>query len=644
MKGKEASLHAYFRSCFWLLVAAWTGCITGSLAWNLRQREQHSFEMARSVAQVTFDNDILCRRWCAQQGGVYVRVSENTPANPYLKVPERDVTTTSGLSLTLVNPAYMARQINEMADTTAGRRGHITSLKPTRPENAPDAWEAAALRSFEQGLTEAISLERVGDGEYVRLMRPFVVETGCLACHAAQGYREGDIRGGISVSVPMAPLKAIERPMTADLTLAHLGLWGVGLAGMAVAKRRLGKEILGREQAEDNLRQVNAELELRVAARTAELQQRARQLQKLTLELSQAEERERRRIAVILHEDLQQQLAGAKFHLNLVRGWAQEDGQRAYVDKVDAMLTETIEKSRSLSYDLSPAVVHPNDLADVLQWLAKRVRAQHGLIVNLDVSGAMTLYSEALALFLFRAAQEMLFNVVRHAHVREAAIRARRIGRYVCLSVSDHGRGFDSRDLQETSGVGLFSIRERTEMLGGRMKVKSAQGQGSRFSLVVPDSPKGKDTVGVGPCAYPVSTTPGDHGGKEGNHGGLPLRVLLVDDHDVARAGLAALLREAPGIELVGEAPDGREAINMAMDLQPDVVLMDVSMPLLSGDQATQQIKTLLPKTRVIALSMYDEADKKEKMFEAGADGYILKTVSAEDLLDAIRGQSQDES
>ena len=275
-----------------------------------------------------------------------------------------------------------------------------------------------------------------------------------------------------------------------------------------------------------------------------------------------------------------------------------------------------------------------NDLGEVLQWLANRLRAQQGLAVNLVVLGDMRLHSEPLAMFLFRAAQEMLFNVIKHAQVREAGVRVRRIGRYVCLSVSDQGRGFDPRELKETSGVGLFSIRERAELLGGRMKVKSTKGKGSRFSIVVPDGLKEKngekmteDTA----CASAAMVSPASSNGA--------LRVLLVDDHAVVRAGLAAMLREAPGIELVGEAPDGREAINMGVDLRPDVVIMDVSMPLMKGDEATRRIKSYLPETRVIALSMYDEADKKQSMFEAGAESYILKTISAEDLIAVIRGE-----
>ncbi len=279
-------------------------------------------------------------------------------------------------------------------------------------------------------------MERIGDGQYVRLMRPFVVETGCLACHAAQGYREGDIRGGISVSVPVAPLRAIERPMTADLTLAHLGLWGVGLAGIAVARRRLGKEILAREQAEEDLHQLNAGLERRVAARTAELQHRARQLQKLTLALTQAEDRERKRMAALLHEDLPQHIAGAKFQLSLLSHRTRNDpAQQAIIAAVDEMLKAAMEKSCSLSYDLSPGVLRQNDLAEALRWLARRMKAQQGLTVRVDTAGEMTLKSEALTIFLFRAAEELLDNAIQHAGVKEAALRVRRQGAtYACAS------------------------------------------------------------------------------------------------------------------------------------------------------------------------------------------------------------------
>ena len=115
--------------------------------------------------------------------------------------------------------------------------------------------------------------------------------------------------------------------------------------------------------------------------------------------------------------------------------------------------------------------------------------------------------------------------------------------------------------------------------------------------------------------------------------------MLLADDHEIVRQGLVSLLSEEHTIEVVGEAANGREAVDLADRLHPDVVIMDVSMPLIDGDAATRQIKTLRPQTRVIALSMYDEPEKTEMMRRAGAESYVLKTAPSEELLAAIRGQ-----
>jgi len=402
------------------------------------------------------------------------------------------------------------------------------------------------------------------------------------------------------------------------------------------------QDISQRKQMEEELRDLAATLETKVAQRTAELEHRAGQLQRLTLELSQAEDQERGRLAEILHDDLQQVLAAAKFHLGLLKARAQRDpAQQATAGQIDLMLKEAIDKSRSLSHELSPAVLRHGDFAETLRWLAGQVQSKHGLQVHVAAFGHTELQSQAIKALLYKAAQELLFNVVKHARVPQAAIRVRRFGRYLCLSVRDRGRGFDPQEIRETAGFGLLSIRERVELLGGRMKIRSAKGQGSTFLIVVPDGPESQDgrqrTVGAGPRARPTSEAePGDH--RLGGHGGPPLRVLLADDHRIVREGLLSLLSEVHDVQVVGEAANGREAINQAYRLRPDVVIMDVAMPLINGDDATRQIRRHLPHTRVIALSMYEEAEMKEMMFRAGAESYVLKTAPSEELLAAIRG------
>ena len=116
------------------------------------------------------------------------------------------------------------------------------------------------------------------------------------------------------------------------------------------------------------------------------------------------------------------------------------------------------------------------------------------------------------------------------------------------------------------------------------------------------------------------------------------IRVLLVDDHAIVRQGLRAVLQTAPDIEVIGEAENGRQAVSEAMRLQPDVVLLDLAMPLLNGVEAARQIARKVPAARVLILSSYTDDEHLRQAVEAGAAGYLMKETGVDDLLETVRG------
>lgn len=115
------------------------------------------------------------------------------------------------------------------------------------------------------------------------------------------------------------------------------------------------------------------------------------------------------------------------------------------------------------------------------------------------------------------------------------------------------------------------------------------------------------------------------------------IRVVVVDDHAMVRRGLASFLRITPDIRLVGEAADGQQAIQVIENTQPDVVLMDLVMPVMDGIEAIHRIRSRFPATQVIALTSFSDQDMVQKAIKEGASGYLLKNVSGEDLAEAIR-------
>ncbi len=397
------------------------------------------------------------------------------------------------------------------------------------------------------------------------------------------------------------------------------------VAGVFAAAR----DITERQQTEQELRQAHEDLATR-----------ASQLRALAGKLTLSERRERSRLAKILHDHLQQLLVAAKFRTAAL-GRGGDQSVRLATKEVETLIDESIAASRSLTAELSPPILHEAGLNAGLQWLARRMTDQQGLFVELEVEEDGDL-PEDIKVLLFESVRELLFNVVKHAQIRSATVNVRRVGDHLQVTVSDQGGGFDPTAIslagEKGRGFGLFNIRERLEFMGGTLEIESKPGRGSRFVLSVPVAvPAANETklqtMPMLPETHLVELQSVDLGQK--------IRVMLADDHAIVRQGIANLLADEPDMEVVGEAADGQEAVELAARLLPDIILMDVSMPKLNGVEATRVIHDEFPEIRIIGLSMFEDTERAQAMRDAGAVSYVTKSGQASVLVDSIRTSIQ---
>ena len=187
--------------------------------------------IAIQEAKTSVNKDLAYRTWVASHGGVYVPVDKRTQPNPYLShIKDRDFTAL-GKKYTLMNPAYTLSQMMHDYTKLYGVKTHITSKKLLNPKNKPDEWETLALNKIERSRKQYYELSDIGDEAYMRLMNPLVTKKSCLKCHAFQGYKVGDIRGGVSVAIPMKPL--YKDALKSSLLVGGLFLI-IWLAGIAI--------------------------------------------------------------------------------------------------------------------------------------------------------------------------------------------------------------------------------------------------------------------------------------------------------------------------------------------------------------------------------------------------------------------------
>ncbi|MCK5916434.1 MAG: DUF3365 domain-containing protein, partial [Deltaproteobacteria bacterium] len=232
------------------VIVGWTVLCFFSAYWSVATEKEIVLDLARKEALTVFNKDQAFRLWATDHGGVYVPVTELTPPNPNLShIPDRDIITPGGKSLTLMNPAYMLRQVINQYGDLYKVMGKITSLKLLNIINEPDAWERQALQSFDDGVEEVFAVELVEGDPFLRLMRPMHTINGCLKCHESQGYNVGDVRGGVSISIPMSPYYKMSYRAILEIYLTHTFFWLIGILVVVFIFFRGKSRLIERQKA-----------------------------------------------------------------------------------------------------------------------------------------------------------------------------------------------------------------------------------------------------------------------------------------------------------------------------------------------------------------------------------------------------------
>ena len=407
---------------------------------------------------------------------------------------------------------------------------------------------------------------------------------------------------------------------------------------------RLGSavgQVLEKKRLRDDNQAANAALQ----ARTEELIRSQERLRALASDLTLTEQRERRKLAGDLHDYLAQLLVAGRMKLRQAVACVAKEPGTTLLAELDQIFDESLRYTRTLIADLAPPSLQEFGLSHAFQWLSEHMRT-HGLTVDVQVGADRINLPDDQAILVFQSVRELLLNIVKHADTNRAIVAVATTPTELHITVTDGGQGFDHTAVAApepgSSGFGLFSIDERMRAMGGRFEINSTPGHGTRASMILPYWPAAAPELRE-PLKEELSDLKA--AGHPDRRSGLTMqpppeqsmvRVLLVDDHVMVRRGIKSLTDGHDNLRVIGEASDGEQAVELTAQLRPDVVLMDVNLPVMDGVTATSRIHQDYPDIVIVGLSVHDDRQIVDAMTKAGAAAFVSKGSVTEELYEAI--------
>ncbi len=598
-------------------IAIWILVFLVSYVVNLKVEKTKEINHALNGGRAFFKQTVLSRAWNAGHGGVYVPVDHRIKPNPYLEDEKREIVTTDGQVLTKINPAFMTRLISEISVKKENVKLHITSLKPLNPGNEPFSWEYEILKSFEKESDEAGAFFMNGSKREFRYMAPLYVKKDCLACHAKQGYKLGDIRGGISVIFPFP-----STGMNLGLLISHLiaiaaGVTGLYLFGMTMEKKR--EELVKAKEAAAEASKTKKEFLTNISHEIRTPMNGVVGMAELLMETDLNEEQLNYAACITRSGD---ELIAL---INDVLDYSKIESGKFELDQIDFDMIILIEdicetlSANAHNKGLEIAGLVHDEVPPLLKGDPRRIRQ---MLINL-LGNAIKFTQEGEVSVVVSLIKHTNIDVTLLFKVRDTGIG---IPEDKLKTIFKSYSQVDSSSTRKSGGTGLgLAISKRlVEMMDGKIGVKSELGQGSEFWFTA-NFEKQESTV--------IADAQGNR---------EDVKILIVDDNDIVGEIFTEYLKTRPYF-IIDTVPDSKEALEQlqlaAKNNHPyKLVIIDTNMPGLDGPILGKKIKSIpeIADSILILTTSGGFRGDASKMEQIGFSAYLTKPLKREILIDCI--------